>query len=234
MDWNRACFTLDKVAQNCDTWTQNSFYGLWDIFRCIHIKYLLFFVRICLRQWLRPLSNFMMKDWSTEKTKWSIGLASCSLWFQILRWIDSCYCSVVVQVNVWFVERLYVQIPMLANFSTLVLRCFSLDKFWICMDYVQILWSIVHVNFLMLKTFMNRLIYWKIISRLRIYIFPREPKSTFPGIRRKCNLEPWPHLHIQWWAKVRDNEFGRNLCFFFIMDFNYSSWLIQFLHECIC
>lgn len=93
LDWNRACFTLDKVAQNFDIWTQNSFYGLWDICRCIHIKYLLFFVRICLRQWLRPLSNFMMRDWSTEKTKWSIGLASCSLWFQILRWINSYYYS---------------------------------------------------------------------------------------------------------------------------------------------
>lgn len=158
----------------------------------------------------------MMRDWSTEKTKWSIGLASCSLWFQILRWIDSYYYSIVVQLNVWLVERLYVQIP--ANFSTLVLCCFSLDKFRICMDYVQILWSIVHVIFLMLKIFtgMYRLIYWKIIFRLRIYVFPREPKSTFPGIRRKWSLEQWLHLHIQWWAKVRDNEFGRNLCFIFI------------------
>lgn len=106
LDWDRACFTLDKVTQNCDIWTQNSSYGLWDICRCIHMKYLLFFVRICQRQWLRPLSNFMMRDWSTEKTKWSIGLASYSLWFQILRWINSYYYS-VVHVNQWLVERLF-------------------------------------------------------------------------------------------------------------------------------
>lgn len=117
-------------------------------------------------------------------------------------------------------------ITQLANFSTLVLCCFSLDKFRICMDYVQILWSIVHVIFLMLKIFMYRLIYWKIIFRLRIYVFPREPKSTFPGIRRKWSLEQWLHLHIQWWAKVRNNEFGRNLCFIFILDF-YLFFLID-------